>query len=197
MPVQPAKSFGEIQNTFTFKLSRLSVINEQFTIVEDMPRNKRPRTALREYKVKKPGGAGCYQVILIRISNNGFEADLEMLEGEQSILSTALPKDIENFKGSTLAFDGRHWVYVCGTMPDVGYPSQPQATPQSIDPKDANLKKLVDMIKASELMEMATSGAIVIKMAEKISPGNALELIAYAKGKGAVYEKDGNYKAVE
>jgi len=97
---KPAPTLGGVQQNFQYRL-RNFIINDQFTIVEDLPRTKPIRQAIRA------GQKGQYNVFLIRISSNAFEADLELFEGELNNLAIACPKDTQNFKGITLAYDGR------------------------------------------------------------------------------------------
>ncbi len=106
MPFQPpgtmpSQTMGAIRTNFRFKLFGMRA-NDQFTIIEDLPENKRVRSEIRTAK----GSGKPYPVYFIKVLMNGFEADLEMMEGELSLIAIAVPKEIKNYKGVTLGFDG-------------------------------------------------------------------------------------------
>jgi len=194
-----APTFGGVQQNFQYRL-RNFIINDQFTIVEDLPRTKPIRQA------QKAGSKGQYTVFLIRISSNNFEADLELFEGELNNLAIACPKDTQNFKGITLAFDGRKWVYICSDAPsDPRQPNlypNPQTSPisqpqQSTDQKSLFMAKMIGSMRALESVGVPCDISKLTLMCESISPGNALQLISTAKGEGRICEKDGKYVVVE
>lgn len=183
----PSQTMGAIRTNFRFKLFGMRA-NDQFTIVEDLPENKRVRSEIRNAKdSQRP-----YPVYFIKVLMNGFEADLEMLEGELSKIAIAVPKDIKNFKGVTLGFDGYKWVYVCQDMPT---PGQPEPQPNVYENlQDAFLRRMVDSIKALNMIGTQVTIDALIKMCETITPGDALGLIAAGKSKGLIYEQAGVYK---
>jgi hypothetical protein len=190
-PPEPALSLGEIQQTFTFKLRNFKY-GDQFTIIEDLPRAKKCRQVVK--KAMKTGQP--YTVNAIRVSHNSFEADLELFGEELALIAVACPKDTINFKGIALSFDGQKWICVSSNTQDMGFqPNMPLNKP--VDQRDAQVNQLVAFIKAQNFVDMPVTYPILQKVADKISPNNAVDLIGYAKTQGAIYEKDGNYKAVE
>ena len=115
------------------------------------------------------------------------------MEFETSMLAILCPKNTENFKGSTFAFDGQKWQYVCGDMPAVG--NSPITQPyQPIDQKDAFIQKLVSSIKAINAIGTEVTSGDMIKIADKITPGDALGLIQAAKMAGYIIESNGIFK---
>jgi len=188
-PPKPMQSFGQMQDTFTFRL-RNFIQGDQLTIIEDSPRTKYPRTAQRT------GGKGQYTVCLLRIMANNVTADLELYDNDLSVLTAACPK-LDNFKGATLAFDGRRWQYICSDMPIPQDPRQPNLnTPaQPIDQKDVYLAELVKTMKAISLYDELTESR-VSKIADKISPDGSIGLIAYGKSKGAFVESQGVFRVM-
>jgi len=190
MPV----SFGQIQDTFTFRM-RNFINGDQITIVEDSPRQKRPRTAIKKGKNQD------YTVCLLKISVNNVIADLELYDYELSQITAACPK-LDNFKGATLAFDGRYWQYICSDMPTPRDPRQPDlypATPpqQQQDQKDMFLKQLVDKMKTAKEFAIVCDESKVSGWADKISPNGSIELISYGKLKGAFVESQGIFRVIE
>lgn len=189
---KPIQSFGQLQDTFVFRL-RNFIQGEQFTIVEDSPRHKIPRTAQRN------GGKGQYTVCLITISFNGTNADLELYDNELSQIAALCPKGTQNFKGATFAFDGRRWQYICGDNPIPRDPRQPDLNPptqqQPIDQRDLYLNKLVEAMKTASLYDELTESR-VSKIADKISPNGSDALISYGKTKGAFCESQGVFRVM-
>lgn len=185
---KPAPTFAGVQQNFVYRL-RQFIINDQFTIIEDLPRTKPIRQAFRA------GTKGQYTVFLIRISSGGFEADLELFEGELNYLAIACPKTTQNFKGATLAYVGRRLVYVCGEMPaplqsdsrqpDLNPPTEPA------DQRDVFVKSLITRIQV--LNDMGTDAFMsdVLKLASKICPGKEVDIVGYAKTKGMLKEIEG------
>jgi len=189
---KPAPTLGGVQQNFQYRL-RNFIINDQFTIVEDLPRTKPIRQAIRA------GQKGQYNVFLIRISSNAFEADLELFEGELNNLAIACPKDTQNFKGITLAFDGRKWVYVCGETTPIRDARQPDLTPPAT-PQDQTKTFIEAMIKDMEYLKKVNSPEyqittkVLMNIAESITPGKALDIITAAKTQGYIIESAGVYR---
>jgi hypothetical protein len=198
-PQKPPQTFGGIQQNFAYNMRNFRM-NDQFTIVEDLPSNK-PIRQIMKMSLKpnaRTGKPEPYMVFAIRISSNGFEADLELFDTELNTLAIACPKDIKNFKGTTLAYDGLKWHYICGDMPAVGTSptTQPYQPPQ-VDQKVLFINQMVDGIKALNMVGQNVDPSMLTKLCDKISPGNALEMIASAKTQGRIYEQGGVYKIVE
>lgn len=191
---KPAPTFGSIQREFAYTLYNFRV-NDQFTIVEDLPSTKPIRQITKiANKTGKP-----YQVFVIRITSNNFEANLELYESELNKIAIACPKDITNFKGVTLAFDGQKWVYVCqdtntpgtGQSAPISQPQQPQ------NQKSLFLTKMIGSMRALESVGVPVDAAKLTKMCDAMSPGNALELIAAAKSQGLIVESQGIFRVIE
>jgi len=189
---KPAPTLGGVQQNFQYRL-RNFIINDQFTIIEDLPRTKPIRQAIRA------GAKGQYNVFLIRISSNAFEADLELFEGELNNLAIACPKDTQNFKGITLAYDGRKWVYVGGEMPiprDPMLDKRPDLNPPA-DQTETFIKSLVkdmEYLKKVNSPEYQVTTKVLMNIAESITPGKALDLITNAKSQGYIIESAGVYR---
>lgn len=182
---KPAPTMGSLQQSFVFRF-RQFLINDQFTIIEDLPVTKPVRQVTRQ-----SAKGFNYSVFLMKISSGGVEADLEMMDHELTAIAIACPKDTKNFKGITLAFDGRRWVYICSDTN-----AQQNAPTTQFQPQGSNtdIEKLVTGIKAINSIGTDVLMSDLIKMADKITPGKALDLIQAAKAGGYVYEKDGCVK---
>lgn len=187
-PAKPPATFGSLQNSFVFKLYQMKA-NDQFTVIEDIPRSKVIRSTPR---LSSKGNT--YPVLLIKVSKDGFEADIEMMESEFQAIVITCPKDTPNLKGHTFAFDGYRWSDVSADNSPYGFqPNVPLNAPMTSQ-IDQQLKSLCDGIKAADLIGAQVNTPILMKIAEKVIPGDALGIITYAKTKGAIYEKDGVYK---
>jgi len=103
-------SFGSVQETFRYRLRNL-VSGDQFTIVEDMPRNKQIRFEMGKGKAKD-GREFDSKTYIIRVVLRGYEADMEVYEKELPKLAVLCPKGLENFKGCTFVFDGYNWAFL-------------------------------------------------------------------------------------
>lgn len=184
---KPAPTLASIQREFTYSLFGFRV-NDQFTIVEDLPATKPIKQITKiANKTGKP-----YQVFVIRITSNNFEANLELFETELNKIAIACPKDITNFKGVTLAFDGQRWVYV---SQDTNTPGQPQLDANV--PLNANAinNKIVADIQSLNKVGVQVDIKVLTNICDAIQPGKALELIQAAKTGGYIVESNGIYRA--
>jgi len=184
-PREQAKSFVQIRKEFVYRLSNFEMNRGQFTIVEDLPATRPLRTVSKIAKTGKP-----YNSCLVRISSGGFESDLELFGRELDKVALALPPGVVNYKGVTLYFDGAVWA----NLEQGVTPPQTPAGPQ--DQKDVYVDQLVQVMKANDSKNIGVNAGTMLNYCKSITNGDALELISYAKTKGAIYEQGGNYKAV-
>lgn len=190
-PTPPAPTLGSIRQNFAFRLFGMRQ-GDQFTIIEDLPETKRIRSVIRQ--AQKSGKD--YPVFLIRISMNGFEADLELMETELSQLAIAVPREIKNYKGVTLANNGSRWEYVCQTTESMNDGFKPPIT-QPVSPeaqKDAFLRKMCEDMTTLNKIGTSITPEVMLKIADAITPGDAMGLIAAAKTKGLIFEQAGVFK---
>jgi hypothetical protein len=201
-PPKPPQTLGDMQTHYAFRMSQF-INGDQITIVEDLPKNK----PVRENRKKSQKGND-YTVYLIRINANGFEADLEMFAVELNNLAIACPKGTDNFKGIVLVHNGRTFTYLMGNMPTpqaaiIPDRRQPDlyASPAPVEaPVDQSKAFIVKMVNGMEYMkkvyspEYRITTKVLMTIAESITPGKALELIANAKAQGYITESDGVYK---
>jgi hypothetical protein len=192
-------TFGGIQQNFTFNLRNFRM-NDQFTIIENLPANNSIRKIMK-MSIKpnaRTGKPEPYSIFAIRISSGGFEADLELFEAELSSLAIACPKDIKNFKGVTLAFDGFKWHYVCcdpnGTQFD---PKVPLNESGKKNQADQFIAQMVDGMKSLKMADITLDSSRMMKLADKISPGNSINMIGKAKEQGLIVESNGIFSVVE
>jgi len=200
-PQRPA-SFGSVQETFRYRLRQFAS-GDQFSIVEDMPRSK----PIRCEKEKKKGRDGEFEskTYLIGITSRGYIADLEIYEKDLPKIAVLCPKDMQNFKGATFVFDGYNWAYMGIETPQTPIsnisqamtprdPRQPDLNPAP-DQRDVFVARLTAGITTLEALGNKVDSAVVMKICENITPGKALDLFQYAKGKGAISETNGEWKA--
>lgn len=196
-PPRPAQSFGSVQETFRYRLKNFTS-GEQFSIVEDMPRSK-PIRCEKEKKRGKDGGEFESITYLVKVVSRGIEADIEIYAKDLPGLAVLCPKGIENFKGSTFAYDGYNWSYlgVENIQTPQKDPRQPDLNPpqQQPDQRDVFVSKLVTSIQTLEALGNKVDASVVMKICDNISPGKGMDLFAYAKGKGAISENNGEWKA--
>jgi len=201
-PQRPA-SFGSVQETFRYRLRNL-VSGDQFTIVEDMPRNKQIRFEMGKGKAKD-GREFDSKTYIIRVVVRGYEADMEVYEKELPKLAVLCPKGLENFKGCTFIHDGYNWAYLGIETPQAPIsnisqamtprdPRQPDLNPAS-DQRDVFVARLTAGITTLAALGNKVDAAVVMKVCDNITPGNGMDLFAYAKGKGAISETNGEWKA--
>jgi len=204
-PQRPA-SFGSVQETFRYKFSgKYPSFNsgDQFTIVEDMPRQKHIRT---EYKTMKGKDGRDFEseTKLIRVTCKGYEADMEVYTKDLPKLAVLCPKDLQNFKGCTFVFDGYNWAYMGIETPQTPIssisqamaprdPRQPDLNPAP-DQRDLFVTKLTTGITTLEALGNKIDAALVMKICDNIVPGKGIDLFQYAKTKGAISEIDGAWK---
>lgn len=194
--IQPAASFGSVQETFRYRLKNFTS-GEQFSIVEDMPRSK-PIRCEKEMKKGKDGRDFESKTFIIRVVSRGYEADLEIYEKDLPKLAVLCPKDTTNFRGATFAYDGYNWAYmgVENTQAPQRDPRQPDLNgpSQQPDQRDLFISKLTTGITTLEALGNKIDASLVMKICDNITPGKGMDLFAYAKGKGAISETNGEWK---
>jgi len=110
-----------------------------------------------------------------------------------------------NFKGCTFIHDGYNWAYLGIETPQTPIsnisqamtprdPRQPDLNPSNHQ-KDIFVEKLTAGITTLAALGNKVDSAVVMKICENITPGKALDLFQYAKGKGAISETNGEWKA--
>jgi len=201
---RPAQSFGSIQETFRYRLNNF-VSGDQFSIIEDMPRNKPVRLETKRMAGEKNGRKYDFdaQTYLIKVVSRGYEADIELKPRDFMTLATLCPKGLENFRGTTFVFDGYKWAYMGIETPQAPIsnisqamrpdPRQPDLNaPQ--DQRDMFLTILTTGLKAIESRGTKLDAKLIMDMCENIMPGKALDLFQYGKTKGAFHEDAGVWK---
>jgi hypothetical protein len=201
---RPSRSFGSVQETFRYRISNFNS-GEQFTIVEDMPRSKPVRLETKRMAGEKNGRKYDFdaETYLIKVVSRGYEADIELKPKELMVVATLCPKGLENFKGATFVFDGYNWSFMGIETPhtpisNIGQamrdPRQPDLNPAP-DQRDLYTQKLTNSIQTLSEYGNKMDSAAVMSICEKITPGKAMDLFAYAKGKGTISETNGEWKA--
>jgi len=204
-PQRSAQSFGSVQENFKYRLANFNS-GDQFTIVEDMPRNKPIRLETKRMTGEKNGRKYDFdaETYLIKVVSRGYEAFIELKPKELMTIATLCPKGLENFKGATFVYDGYNWSFLGIETPQTPIssisqamaprdPRQPDLTPPQ-DQRDLFVIKLANSIQTLSEYGNKMDAAAVMSICEKITPGKAMDLFAYAKGKGAISEADGVYK---
>lgn len=201
---KPAQSFGSAQESFKFNLAKGFNSGEQFTIIEDLPKTKPLRTEIGEGK-SKDGRIFESKTYLIRVVSRGVEADIRIYPKLLPGIAALCPKGLENFKGATFIFDGLNWSFlgienttntqapisnISHAMRDPRQPDLNPLPPQQ-DQRDVFVGKLIEGIKAINMIGTDVFGSDVLKMASKIAPGKEVEIVGYAKTKGLIHESDG------
>lgn len=201
-----SESIMQLKKDFVFRLSQFIINKGQFTIVEDLPATKPIR--MENKKTLKPsprtGQFGTYEVYLIKIAADGYEANLEMFKTELTHLAIAFPDGLSNYKGVTLAHDGSHWVYVCGGNGDPSFQPNAQNTPkspvnapgqQNTTQIDGLYLKLAQAVTLCQTIGQKTTKDNVIQVARNIvAPGQDVEaFVQAAKMAGWLVERDGVY----
>ena len=198
---KPAASFGSVQETYKHRLDNFKS-GDQITIVEDMPKGKPIRMESKRITGEKNGRKYDFDAhtYLIRISNRGYEADLELKPRDLPMLAILCPKGTENFKGSTFVFDGYNWAYMgvetTTTQAPIRNISDAMAPtyPKPSDQKDKFVQMLASKIQMATEIGMPVDESKAISFADKISPGNGIDLIRAAKDAGYIYEQNGVFK---
>jgi len=202
---RPAQSFGSVQETFRYNLARGFNSGDQFTIVEDMPKNKPIRFETGEAQ-DKTGRKFESKKHLIRVVSRGYEADMVVYPKLLPGLAVLCPKGLENFKGATFVFDGINWAYMgieSTTQPPITSvssamrdPRQPDLnpTPPQADQKDVAVNKLAEKISEYNMLGIEITTKMVMTISEKLLPNDAVGLMGYAKSKGMISETEGKWK---
>lgn len=167
----------------------------QLTIVEDLPKDKPIRYTMRPSNK----GGPAFPVNLIRITDGFVEKDLELSKTNTQLLLVNLPEHITNLKGVVLANDMGRWVFVSqndGSFNE-NFPSKSAEIAKSMEPaaqqsiKTINdyAEMLAEAVKMNTSLGMTVTYPVLQKMADKIYPNRALDLIAAAKAKGCIVDQ--------
>lgn len=189
------KSFKQIQKDYLetpFWISQFG-FGSQITIVENIPATK----PFRFKKTKSTKFPGDYVVNLIRITDGYTEKDLEVSKKNTEALMLNIPGHITNLKGVTLANNNGRWEFVCQTDESMNDGFK-HAITQPVSPeeqKDRFLKKMCEDMSQLNKVGISISADVMLKIADSITPGDAMGLISAAKTKGMIYEeKPGIFK---
>ena len=161
----------------------------QFTIVEDLPRNK----PLRYYMKPSQRGGPAYASNLVKITDGIVTKDLELSMTNAQLLFIALPgpEVVQNLKGCTFANENGKWVFVGQTTPDMAL-NNPASNATEAPTTIGNMVKMLHQaIEGNVNAGIKNTPAEVIKLADKIKPGDALGLINAAKEQGWICEVGG------
>jgi len=194
------------EKPFDFFMLRRS--GAQFTIVEDLKVSAIPRSG-RKSIIGKDGKKFQWEVALIKANDGTFEKDLELGEAEWQKLNEVRPDGLVSLKGSTFVFQGEKLVFVgvvlqdmqgnqLGTEKDREIASKTaQVAPGQVnDTLALRIQALKPAMELTASLGTKVDAAIMIKIAERIEPGNALGLISSAKNSGDISERDGIYYVV-
>lgn len=172
---------------------------KQFTILEDLPVDGDMRQVRKNNKWDK-----LQDFFFLKIEEGLFQKDLEMTENEMLALFVAMPKAIKNYRGAMVAVDQGNKMkltYVGNTDQDmqghkINVSTVSSAMTQPVDQKDMFVNKLIAGIKAVNDIGTDVFASDVMRMADKISPGNALQVVKLAKDKGLLSEQTGGIYTV-
>lgn len=196
---------------------------QTFTIVEDLPRGK-PLREIEEinenFAAKDPsyllaiktGARKKDHYFLIGIETGIIQKDLKLRRNELIQFMLSCPKNTPNLQGITASVDQTKVLhFVSQAMQPAPISSITQAmgantpTPQQttpitqpeqpkVDYKDEAVAKLAANIKEYEDHGVAVGTEMVLYLASKHMPTDALNLVGFAKNKGMISEKDGKWK---
>lgn len=183
-----------------------SLMGTQFTIEEKLGMTECPRVKT----VPTRDGKKTYDVVAIKVSNGSFSKDLHMFDSDWKELCTALPDSIITLEGVALRPNRDQnnplktkFEYVGlrtpGNMND-NFPKSAQlAASMEPTPVMPNVlsdlgRQLAQAVQLNLKMGINTDIKTLTKIADAIKPGDALGLIAAARGEGWIYEKDGTYR---
>jgi len=167
----------------------------QITIVEDLPRNKPMRFYMKP-DTKRGGPA--YASNLIKITDGFSEKDLDLSKTSAQRLFLNLPDNIQNLKGCTFANDNGRWIFVAQTDTSLnsGFPQPTRAPEHEQSTLDLRIRALKEAMSLTASLGTKIDSKIMIVLAERFEPGNALGLIGSAKNSGQIMEKEGTFYTV-
>lgn len=189
---QTQKEYAE--RPFSFR----NLYNTQFTIEEKLDISANPRSTKKE-GVSKYNKPYSMEIVKVNVSDGVFQKDLEMTEGEWTILCAALPKGLVSLQGVTLKIgrDNTTFAYKVeyigiakqdteGNLYN-GPASQPaEAKPEM--PKQLNdyAIMLCEAVKMDNTFGRKVDIQVLTKMADTIYPNRALDVIQAAKAGGYI-----------
>lgn len=161
----------------------------QFTVVEDLPRNK----PMRYYMKPSNKGGPAFASNLIRITDGIVTKDLDISITNAQLLFISLPgpEVVQNLKGCTFANDNGKWIFVGQTTPDMTINNPAPTTTEAPTTIGNMVKMLHAAIEANVNSGIKNTPDKVIEIADKIKPGDAMGLIAAAKEAGWICEVGG------
>ena len=161
----------------------------QFTVVEDLPRNK----PMRYYMKPSQRGGPAYASNLIKITDGLVTKDLDLSITSAQLLFIALPgpEVVQNLKGCTFANDNGKWIFVGQTTPDMALNNPASSATEAPTTIGNMVKMLHQAIEGNVNSGIKNTPEKVIEIADKIKPGDALGLIAAAKEAGWICEVGG------
>ena len=179
----------------------------EFVILEDLPISGEIRE--KEEIGEKSGKP--YKVYFIQIENGLFHKDLKMFEKELLALFLHTPKGLQNFQGSIfkvdklnklgLSYQGTAAQDVNGNpigAPRAQGPGLMASSPaQAKDQKEAFIETMIGSMESLEGIGVEVTAERLTKICDKISPNNALQMIAEAKAQGMIIESKGIFKVVK
>lgn len=190
-----AKSVDQMQKEYMERpfMLRSFYVGSQFTIVED-----HIKSAPLRYKIETSQKTGKpYGTYLIKINDGYITKDLSLFPDEVISLFRTLPKTILNLNGVTVANENGKWVFVAQTTPDMNenMPKSNQIAasmePAQIAPTDIGnqIKALYAAMQTNQATAITNSFKVVLDIAEKMRPGDALHLVTEAKKQGWITER--------
>lgn len=177
----------------------------EFVILENLPISGDIRE--KEEVSEKTGRA--YKAYYIQIENGMFHKDLKMFETELLALFLHTPKGLQNFQGAIFKVDkvNKLGLSYQGTAAQdingnpIGAPraqaSGLMASSPTKDQKEMFIERMVASMESLDEICVDVTAERLTKICDKISPGNALQMIAEAKTKGMIIENKGIFKVIK
>lgn len=177
----------------------------EFVILENLPISG----DIREKEEVSEKTRRAYKAYFIQIENGLFHKDLKLFESELLALFLHTPKGLQNFQGAIFKVDKLNKLGISyqGTATQdingnpIGAPraqaSSPAASSPAKDQKELFIETMIRGMEAFEEIDEQITAAMLTKICDKISPGNALQMISEAKGRGLIINRDGIYEVAK
>jgi hypothetical protein len=209
MTFKPAMTVKKEYAEKAFDIWGLKRAGSQFTIVEDLKVTASPRAGKKTLPGREGKTGVVLEVALIKVSDGIFEKDMQLTEYEWQKLNEVRPDGLISLKGSTFGFEGDKLIFVgvalqdiqgnqLGTEKDreIAKQNSTNAPGQTNDTLALRIKGLKEAMALTASLGTKVDSAVLIKIAERFEPGNALGLISSAKNSGDIMEKDNIYYVV-
>lgn len=173
-----------------------SLRGKEFTIIDSIDRKTGSFREVRQMnKWDKPT-----DFFFIGVEQGLFQKDLRMTKTELQRLMIVIPESIPNLQGVRISVDmvdgpkyigNVHQDTPVNNISSCMNNTPPAQTQAPIDQKEANVNRLVASMEAVNMIGTDLFSSDVMKIADKISPGNAVQLVGLAKSQGRISETEG------